>query len=404
MKFFFRKRDQQSANSIEDDRDHIEGERAVPSVNKGLGMQTKITNFLIFASIIVIAGFLLFKYYANMLEHRREQQQATERDTKQTAGARLPPLVPPAFGNAAAPASTSTAPPLGNAGNAQQQKLDANGQPILSPAEQLLQHRLNSPVLFSLDAAKNNRTGSGSGSSDAGDEAAGPARLSALGAADDRSDSLANSLKATKLDAATASLLPDRNFLITQGSSIRCTVDPALDSTLPGIETCTGSDDVYSANHQVLLLERGTKYVGQSKQALVQGQKRLGVVWTRAETPNGVIVPLDTGSADELGRPGIEGEVDNHFWARFGAAFVYSFFDDVAAYEIAKQQSSGSGGGNTTIAFPNTISGSNNVASEILKQTANIPPTLRKVQGGNISLIVGRDLDFSHVYTLKVKQ
>ena len=42
-------------------------------------------------------------------------------------------------------------------------------------------------------------------------------------------------------------------------------------------------------------------------------------VWNEARTPSGVIVPLASAGADELGRAGLPGSVDRHFWERFGA-------------------------------------------------------------------------------------
>ncbi|MFC3279538.1 type IV secretion system protein VirB10 [Xanthomonas fragariae] len=200
-----------------------------------------------------------------------------------------------------------------------------------------------------------------------------------------------------------ATILPDRDFLITKGAVIPCSVDPALDSSLPGIVTCTGSSDVWSTNHKVKLMEAGTKYVGEAKQGLSKSQRRMAILWTRAETPNGVIIDLNSAASDELGRPGVNGEIDNHFWDRFGAAIMLSLLNDASAFMIAREQNNGTGSNNTTIAFPNTVNGTQNMVGDVLKQTIDIPPTVKKNQGANISIYVARDLDFRSVYDLKVK-
>ena len=150
-------------------------------------------------------------------------------------------------------------------------------------------------------------------------------------------------------------------------------------------------------------MEAGTKYVGEAKQGLSQGQRRMAILWTRAETPNGVIIDLNSGASDELGRPGVSGEIDNHFWDRFGAAIMLSLLNDVGAFMIAREQNNGTGSNNTTIAFPNTVNGTQNIVGDVLKQTIDIPPTLTKNQGANINIYVARDLDFRSVYDLKVK-
>ncbi|MFC3279537.1 hypothetical protein ACFOHQ_22330 [Xanthomonas fragariae] len=117
-------------------------------------MQTKITNFLIFAAVIVLAVVMLWKYYANVIEQRRAAQQAAQKDTKVQQQTILPPLVPPNLPEtnatqASAPAANTT-PQTGNvAPNGKQ--LGPDGKPILTPAEERLQRRLTSSVKFKLD-------------------------------------------------------------------------------------------------------------------------------------------------------------------------------------------------------------------------------------------------------------
>ena len=58
------------------------------------------------------------------------------------------------------------------------------------------------------------------------------------------------------------------------------------------IYRCIVSKDVYSANGQTLLIERGSKIIGEQTSALLQGQARVFVLWNELETPTGVKVPL----------------------------------------------------------------------------------------------------------------
>lgn len=104
----------------------------------------------------------------------------------------------------------------------------------------------------------------------------------------------------------------------------------------------------------------------------------MAILWTRAETPSGVIIDLNSAASDELGRPGVSGEIDNHFWDRFGAAIMLSLLNDTSAFMIAREQNNGTGSNNTTIAFPNTVNGTQNIVGDVLKQTIDIPPTLTK--------------------------
>lgn len=132
----------------------------------------------------------------------------------------------------------------------------------------------------------------------------------------------------------------------------------------------------------------------------MHGQRRVGIIWQRCETPQHVHLDLDSAASDSLGRPGIAGAVDTHFWDRFGAAIALSLITDIGPYLVASRQS---GSNNTTIAFP-SMSGPKDVMAEVLKNTVNIPPTIAAAQGAQVLIYLADDIDFGDVYELKRKQ
>jgi type IV secretion system protein VirB10 len=209
---------------------------------------------------------------------------------------------------------------------------------------------------------------------------------------------LSRQLVETGTPMAIAKMLPDRNYVIAQGTSLDCALETALDSSLSGLTTCILSRDVYSDNGRVLLLDRGTKLTGEYTGGMKNGQKRLFVLWTRAKTPNGVIVSLNSPSADPLGRSGASGWVDTHFAERFGTAIFLSILSD-AAQVYSANQNSGDG-----VIIGNSAETGSDVAEDILKYQADIPPTLIKNQGETIKVMVARDLNFADVYGLKMSQ
>ena len=209
---------------------------------------------------------------------------------------------------------------------------------------------------------------------------------------------LESKLSGSNATMAVAAMLPNRNYLIAQGTSLDCSLETALDSSLSGLTTCILSRDVYSDNGRVLLLDRGSKLTGEYTGGLKNGQKRLFVLWTRAKTPNGVVIALNSPSADGLGRSGMSGWVDTHFMARFGTAIFLSIIkDSIQTYQASQVDAQGS------VIIGNTAESGEKVVEKVLDATANIPPTLVKNQGETIKVMVARDLDFSTVYDLKVK-
>jgi type IV secretion system protein VirB10 len=195
-------------------------------------------------------------------------------------------------------------------------------------------------------------------------------------------------------DTARAELLPSMRLLLPKGAFIDCTLETAIDSTLPGMTTCITATDTFGADGKVVLLERGTKLVGETRGQVQQGTARVFIIWTEARTPAGVLVPLDSPGTDALGRAGLAGTVDRHFWARFGAALFISTID--GAEQAAIQSASRNSG--AVIYNPTAPT---EVATEVLRSTINVAPTVRIANGDRIQVLVARNIDFTPVYELR---
>jgi type IV secretion system protein VirB10 len=189
---------------------------------------------------------------------------------------------------------------------------------------------------------------------------------------------------------ARATRLPDRNFLLVAGAAIPCLLQTAMDTATPGYVSCLIPRDVLSDNGAVVLMEKGTKVLGEYRSSLKQGQSRLFVLWTRAVTPAGVAIRLESPAADSLGRAGFDGSLDTHFWDRFGGALLLSIVDG-GSYALV-------GAGDS-----NTVRVPSDAAAVALQNSINIPPSLRKAQGSEVSIFVAQDFDFSGVYGLRVR-
>lgn len=227
---------------------------------------------------------------------------------------------------------------------------------------------------------------------------AAPARASAPSAPP---SALAVRLKPTVVEPTKATMLPHPDFLLTEGTVIPCTLQTAIDSELPGFVKCVIPQDIRGTTGNVVLLDKGTQVIGEIQRGLLYGQDRIFVLWTRAETPQHAVIALDSPGTDALGRSGLPGTVDDHFWKRFGSAIMLSVVQGGLQAGSALAASAGHGSTNSVVL--NSFSGNGQqLADTALQASLNVPPTLEKNQGDNVAIFVARDLDFSDIYKLRL--
>lgn len=198
----------------------------------------------------------------------------------------------------------------------------------------------------------------------------------------------------------------DPDFLLQEGTYIPCSLTMRFVSEVAGRIQCLINRDVYGGSGRVKLIERGTKAIGvYQSSTLGYGMARMHVIWTKLLTPDYKRVNLvDTHVVGRLGEAGIDGRVNSHFAQRFGGALMVSLIKDVVAGVSAKY--SGNTGKNTINinTFENTKDSTTAIVERMLDASINIPPTMYKKQGDIIGIEVGKDIDFSKIYKIKIKK
>lgn len=197
------------------------------------------------------------------------------------------------------------------------------------------------------------------------------------------------------------------DFLLPKGSYIGCSLDTRFVSSLSGSTSCTVSQNIYSSNGNVLLIEKGSKLFGTFKGGdASDGTSRYFVIWQEIRTPNHLRIPLNSGASDELGGAGLEGEIDHKWMMRFGSSILLSAVDDVfnvLAWKLTNKDG-GSNSGNQIDYSENTRDNASNMANIALEKFINIKPTVYKQHGDLVGAYVNRDIDFSKVYKLSKKK
>jgi len=396
----------------------VAGERGISSINRARPLQSRITNLLAMGLMSALGLGLLSWYYAHTFAMQSEARRSAQNAANQQAAGNMPlppigPITPP---NPQAPArpsmiATALGPPPAPPPASMTDGMPATGSPPAasaygppaasgappkSPWEIALERRLSGPAF---DTNPN-----GPSSATAGQSAplapqpepsvaaaeAGPEEIPSSAVP---SSALATLLTPTITPAVRPSVLPTQRLLLPKGAFIDCTLETAIDSTLPGMTTCVTATDTFSADGTVVLLPRGTKLVGETRGQVQQGSARVFVLWTEARTPSGVVIPLDSPGTDALGRSGLAGKVNRHFWQRFGAAILISLINGAVEYGVQSQNQGGA-----VIYDPGATQ---EVMTDALKGTVNIPPTVTVANGSRIQVLVARDVDFRSVYALR---
>ncbi len=191
---------------------------------------------------------------------------------------------------------------------------------------------------------------------------------------------------------ARASQLGDKANTIIEGTVIAAVLETALNSDLPGYVRAVVTRDVKGFDGSKVLVPRGSRLIGQYKSGVALGQSRTFVIWTRLIRPDGAAIELASPATDGLGRGGLDGDLNTHFWERFGGAILLTLLNIGGA---AITDSS-----DTSIVIASTRAGVES-GSSALTSSQNIGPTVTVPQGSPVRVFVSQDLDFSTVAPVK---
>ncbi|MAW81898.1 MAG: type VI secretion protein [Parvularcula sp.] len=239
------------------------------------------------------------------------------------------------------------------------------------------QANLRSPALV----VDNSRAGDGGGG-EAGDPSGAVANaVSGLTA----SEAFAQRVGGAGPETVRATRIEDMSRVVPQGTIVSGVLETAINSDLPGFARAIVSENIRSLDNRTVLIPRGSRLIGQYRSGLAIGESRAFVIWTRLLTPEGVSIELASPATDTLGRAGLDGKVNRHFFQRFGSAILLSVID-VGANALIYDN-------NSSIVIGST-SEAQAVAAQALSQQMNIPPTITVKQGTEIRIFLARDLYF----------
>lgn len=189
-------------------------------------------------------------------------------------------------------------------------------------------------------------------------------------------------------DVTRSQVIANPGNTVPQGTLIEATLQTGISSDLAGNVTAVISYDVWSFDMANVLIPRGSKLFGRYSSDIKTGQNRLLVAWDRLTTPDGQSVMLDAYGADRLGRSGLTGKVDNHFFSRFGSAALISIIGGApsAAANNARDKTESEVAKNVADDFSGAV-------DDVIAETLRRPPTLTIEHGSVVTVIVNTDLE-----------
>ena len=214
-----------------------------------------------------------------------------------------------------------------------------------------------------------------------------------LGGAGDHTPRVGSVGPVQEQPAVQARLLRTTGYTITEGTVIPGVLETAINSDLPGLVRSINSADVFSHDGSQLLIPKGSRLVGRYQSDIRRGQTRVFIMWTRIIRADGLSILINSPGTDPLGRAGLEGDVDTHFFKIFGAAILLSILD--GGIDVAVEMARRSGDNSTAIIQRDR--GMSRAAELALEDSIRIQPTIHIDQGTRISILVARDLDFESV-------
>lgn len=214
----------------------------------------------------------------------------------------------------------------------------------------------------------------------------------------------------TASEAATSvsRTLPDPSRVVAQGTMISAVLETAINTELPGNIRAHVIEPVFSFDGSRILLPAGTRLVGTFGNRDEFEQERVLIRWDRALTPDGKSIALGSTGTDLLGRAGTEGNVDNRYAKKIGAAVLISTISalpSIIPTMTGSSKSSRDGGATITIeggglgdtnrdgqVTSNVARTLSDQSEGILNKYLSLPPILRVPQGEEIRVFVNRDL------------
>ncbi|MFN7038591.1 MAG: TrbI/VirB10 family protein [Alphaproteobacteria bacterium] len=208
-----------------------------------------------------------------------------------------------------------------------------------------------------------------------------------------------------------ATMVGKTSAVIAQGKIIDAVVETALNTDLAGTIRAMVTRDVYAESGRNILIPKGSRLIGTYPSTIKTGQDRIAIVWTRLIRPDGIDLMIDSPGVDKLGRPGVQGILDNKYLESIGNAVLLSSLNigfAIGADKLTNAQNTtktdivtGTGttvtqttGKSSDTATQQAVTDLQNAGKQVVQNSLQVSPTITIDQGTIMKVFVNRDLIF----------
>lgn len=184
-----------------------------------------------------------------------------------------------------------------------------------------------------------------------------------------------------------------KSHRIFEGTVMETVLTNRLNGDFSGPVNCMVTTNVYSHDHQRILIPQGTRILGEAQKVSNWGQQRLAVFFHRLIMPDGFSVNLDQFQGlNQVGETGLKDKVNRHYAQIFGASLAIGAVAGVA--QAGTRYGGGYGGDiSSTDAYRQGMAQSLSQSSmRVLDKFLNVMPTFTIREGHRVKVYLSDDL------------
>lgn len=204
---------------------------------------------------------------------------------------------------------------------------------------------------------------------------------------------------------------PDLSRMLLQGKIINVILETALNTDVQSQIRAIVNRDVYSEIGKNILIPKGSKLIGSfSANGIKGGVSRINIVWSRIIRVDGLNINITADTSDNLGRGGVNGELDSKYMQIAQNALLSSLMTigsslilekvtgsvgitNVTGTETdGKSSTTQTTGKASDFAIVDATKNFTDQMQKIIDSLAVESPTIRVAQGTKINVVVNQDI------------